>query len=322
MLSTPQEPFVTPAASVLPEWVSRQLSSRLSLRSLRGPSGRLSASAGGQPAGAAGPGGGGGGALTDSPKHSAPGSEAEAAAPGAPAQQQQQQRQDDRQPSGELHIVVALPSSQLPSCTMGSTGNTASQKLQQDTVPDDAPSLAYGQPAGAAAPPAQVSQAPQSAARRRLWLAWSFFRQYYLQAACIVPAAALVVTCITPLRNLLVPDQVGPRACPLCHARWACCAGPLLRTPAAHLDTLAAQPDPPAGRLAAPSRLDCRRRTGPRAPGRQLAAAHPAWPPRCPAPADRGTWLPHGRAVLHRNISALCHLVHPGRGTLPGEAAP
>ncbi len=223
LLSTPQEPFVTPAASVLPEWVSRQLTQRFSLRSLRAPSRQLSAAAGRQEAAAGDLSGTSSDRQTDSPKDSLPGSEAEAAAPVSAAQKQQEQQQqqqqqqqghDVQQASLELQIVVALPSGRLSpgaSGSMGSARSLSSQKLQLEAqeagselavVP---PLQQAAQPAGAAAPPAQR----WPVARERLWLAWSFFRQYYLQAACIVPAAALVVTCITPLRNLLVPDQVG-----------------------------------------------------------------------------------------------------------------
>lgn len=202
---------------MLPEWVSRQLTQRFSLRSLRAPSRQLSAPAGGQVAAAAECGASGSDRQPDSLKDSLPGSETGAAALAIAAheQQQQPQQRDEWQASTELQVVVSLPSGRLPSGAVGSTGSTgsfSSQKQQQEAqeaggaLAAAALALPLGQPGDAAAPSAQ----PRSVARERLWLAWSFFRQYYLQAACIVPAVALVVTCITPLRNLLVPDQVGP----------------------------------------------------------------------------------------------------------------
>ncbi|KAL4436934.1 hypothetical protein ABPG75_004073 [Micractinium tetrahymenae] len=208
LLSTPQEPFVTPATSVLPDWVSRQLSRGFSLRSLRAPSRQLSAAVGRREVAAGNVEGSSGGKPAESPKESLPGSEVGAAAlPQPELEEQQQQQQQQQQGSGELQIVVALPSDRLPSGEVDSTGSAHGSSQQQQQLAGalavQAPPLLHDQPAEAAAQ-------QQSVARQRLWLAWSFFRQYYLQAACIVPALAMAVACITPLRNLLVPDQAAP----------------------------------------------------------------------------------------------------------------
>lgn len=58
---------------------------------------------------------------------------------------------------------------------------------------------------------AAEQQAPEAVVASCWRRAGAFVRRFYLQPACLVPAVALGVACIEPLRSLLVPQTVRAR---------------------------------------------------------------------------------------------------------------